>query len=187
MSFSRIIYILLFFIACWSGYYLLDKERKADIQVAPNFELPMFSGDKLSNTSYDQKGTRNYVITSLHLDYYSKSGNTIFEKPILKVYQDGKLLEWRVTAQKGILTNSNELTLYDNVIAKSMLPDSSFDYLGTSKLSIQLESRDFWTDTEVTLKGLQFETKGQAMKGNFAERTARLYNHVQGRYENLTP
>ncbi|QSA19731.1 LPS export ABC transporter periplasmic protein LptC, partial [Vibrio furnissii] len=32
-----------------------------------------------------------------------------------------------------------------------------------------------------------FETRGQAMKGNFGNHSAVLYNHVQGRYETLTP
>ena len=54
-------------------------------------------------------------------------------------------------------------------------------------LGIQLDNRDFWADNQVTLVGPQFETVGQAMKGNFAENNAILYKHVQGRYETLTP
>ncbi|MDC0611298.1 LPS export ABC transporter periplasmic protein LptC [Vibrio sp.] len=187
MSLSRVIYILLVFVAAWSGYYLLENERKADIQVAPNLELPTFSGDVLSNTTYDTDGVRSYVITSQHLDYYAKSGNTIFEKPILKVYQDGKIVEWKITAEKGILTKNKVLNLYDNVVANNLLSDSSFDSMKTAKLSIDLVSRDFWTETKVTLLGPLFHTIGQALKGNFADQNALLYNHVQGRYENLTP
>ncbi len=187
MSLSRIIYILLFFVAAWSGYYLLENQREADIQVSPNLELPTFSGDTLTNTSYNTQGIRNYVITSTHLDYYAKSGNTIFEKPILQIYQDGKVTEWKITAEKGILTSNKILTLYDNVIANNLLTDSSFDSMTTAKLSIDLVSRDFWTETKVNLQGLQFKTVGQSMKGNFSDQNALLYNHVQGRYENLAP
>lgn len=187
MSLSRIIYTLLVFIAAWSGYYLLENEHKADIQVAPNLELPSFSGETLTNTSYGIKGIRNYVITSTHLDYYAKSGNTIFEQPVLKVYQDGKIVEWKITAEKGILSSNKILTLYDNVVAHNLLADSSFDSMTTAKLSIDLVSRDFWTETKVHLQGPQFKTTGQSMKGNFADQNALLYNHVQGRYENLAP
>ncbi|QSA19732.1 LPS export ABC transporter periplasmic protein LptC, partial [Vibrio furnissii] len=49
MSFSRILYVILFFVASWSAYYLIDKEQSTAIQVAPNFELPMFSGKNLDN------------------------------------------------------------------------------------------------------------------------------------------
>ncbi|QMV13209.1 LPS export ABC transporter periplasmic protein LptC [Vibrio spartinae] len=187
MSLARTIYILLFFIICWSIYYLIDNERKANVQVAPNTELPMFSGEHLSNISYGADGVRSYTITSTHLDYYAKSGNTIFEHPILQVYRDGRVMEWKVTAQRGILTKNKILTLYDNVIGKNLLENSSFESLETAKLSMQLDNRNFWTDTPVLLKGPLFETQGQAMKGNFADHNALLYNHVQGRYENLAP
>ncbi len=70
---------------------------------------------------------------------------------------------------------------------KTLLPDSGFDTLTTSEMSIQLKSRDFWADKPVELRGPQFETHGQAMKGNFADHSAELYNQVQGRYETLTP
>jgi len=187
MSFSRILYAILLFIASWSAYYLLDKEQNSAIQVAPNYELPMFSGKNLDNVSYNQQGVRNYVITSQHLDYYAKSGNTTFEYPVLKVYQQGVTQEWQVTANRGILTKDHVLILYDNVLANNLLAGSAFDKLSTAKLSIQLDNRDFWADSEVKMNGPQFETRGQAMKGNFSEHSAVLYNHVQGRYEILTP
>ncbi len=44
MSLSRIVYVLLLFIASWSLYYLLGQEQDSKIQVAPNLELPMVSG-----------------------------------------------------------------------------------------------------------------------------------------------
>ncbi|AAF95667.1 TPA: LPS export ABC transporter periplasmic protein LptC [Vibrio cholerae] len=187
MSLSRIVYVLLLFIASWSLYYLLGQEQDSKIQVAPNLELPMFSGENLENISYDEQGIRNYVITSIHLDHYAKSGNTLFKAPILKVYREGTLQEWEITARRGILSKDQVLTLYDDVLAKNLLPDSGFDTLTTSEMSIQLKSRDFWADKPVELRGPQFETHGQAMKGNFADHSAELYNQVQGRYETLTP
>ncbi|ENF8749616.1 LPS export ABC transporter periplasmic protein LptC [Vibrio fluvialis] len=187
MSFSRILYAILFFVASWSAYYLLDKEQSTAIQVAPNLELPMFSGKNLDNITYDQQGIKSYVITSRHLDHYAKGGNTIFEYPVLKVYQQGVTQEWEITAKRGILTKEHVLTLYDDVLVKNLFEDSGFDTLTTSRMSIQLDNRDFWADNPVELLGPQFETQGQAMKGNFGDHSAVLYNHVQGRYETLTP
>ncbi len=187
MTLSRILYTILFFVASWSAYYLIDKEQTADIQVAPNMELPMFSGINLDNTSYNDEGVRSYVITSTHLDHYAQSGNTIFDAPILKIYREGTNQEWEITAKRGILSKNNVLTLYDDVIAKNLLDDSGFDKLTTTRMSIHLENRDFWADNPVDLNGPQFETHGQAMRGNFGDHSAVLYNHVQGRYETLTP
>lgn len=187
MSLSRIGYILLLFIASWSTYYLLSGGEEFDIQVEPNTELPMFTGKNLVNTSYSEQGIRSYVITSDKLNHYAKSGDTIFDNPILKVYKEGTTQEWEVTAERGVLDQDHVLTLYTDVQAKNLLPDSGFDTMSTNTLSIQLDNRDFWADNQVVLVGPQFETVGQAMKGNFAENTAVLYKHVQGRYETLTP
>ncbi|SJL83632.1 LPS export ABC transporter periplasmic protein LptC [Vibrio palustris] len=187
MSVSRVIYAVLILVSLSSLYYLLDSEDEADIQVKPNTELPMFSGNNLNNVSYNDDGVRSYVIQSKHLDYYAKSGDTIFQSPILKVYQQGTKQEWQVTAQRAVLSKKQVLTLYDDVVAKNLLTTSSFEKMTTSKLSIKLDSRDFWANNPVDLIGPQFETHGQAMKGNFADNSAVLYNHVQGRYENLTP
>jgi lipopolysaccharide export system protein LptC len=187
MTLLRPQYLLLIFILAWSTYYVVSKQDDVDIQVSPNMELPMFTGETLVNTTYNAAGIRNYEITSAHLEYFSESGNTVFEQPRLKVYENGTIIEWDISAQKGILTKNNVLTLYDNVVAKNLLPEASFEHLSSAKLSIRLDNRDFWTDTLVTLFGPQFETIGQAMEGNFSDRHARLFNKVHGRYENLAP
>ncbi|SDH31140.1 lipopolysaccharide export system protein LptC [Vibrio xiamenensis] len=187
MSLSRIGYVLLLFVVCWCGYYLIDRQDDYDVQVEPNSELPMFSGQNLINTSYNESGVRSYVITSNHLDHFAKSGDTVFAQPILKVYKEGQTQEWEVTADQGTLNKKHVLILQGHVKAKNLLPDSGFDTLTTQTLSIQLDNRDFWADNQVNLVGPQFETVGQAMKGNFADNNAVLYKHVQGRYETLTP
>ncbi len=72
MRLSRVIYTLLVFIALWSAYYLFDKEQANNAQIAPNAELPMFTGDNIVNDSYGDKGVLSYIITSKHLEYYQK-------------------------------------------------------------------------------------------------------------------
>ncbi|WP_194439453.1 LPS export ABC transporter periplasmic protein LptC [Vibrio fluminensis] len=187
MSLTRVGYLVLLIIIAASGYYLMRDQAKYDIQVEPDVELPVFTGQGLTNTSYSEQGLRSYVITSTRLDNYASNGETTFEQPVLKVYQQGSIQEWEITAEEGVLTKDQVLVLKTNVLGKNLLPDSGFDTLSTDTLSIQLDNRDFWADNQVTLVGPQFETVGQAMKGNFAENTATLYKHVQGRYETLTP
>ena len=187
MSLTRIIYLILLFIASWSAYYLYDKEQSTAIQVAPNLELPVFSGRNLDNISYDQAGIRSYQIESSHLEHYSKSGDTIFENPVLSVFRDGHTIEWQMIARRAVLDEDQTLTLYDNVIVKNLLPEASFDNMTMDKLVVELTSRDFHSESTVRLIGPLFETEGQAMKGNFDSNTATLFETVQGRYETLTP
>jgi len=187
MSFTRLIYLLLIFVVAWCGYYLLTPKSNEVIQVASNKELPMFSGTGLENITYGEDGVRSYIIRSTNLEHYSKSGDTIFKSPILMVYREGSVIEWKVTATRAVLDEDRVLTLYDNVLMKNLLPDASFDTMATDKLVINLTNRDFKADQQVMLVGPQFETTGGAMQGNLKAHTATLTDEVQGRYEIVTP
>ncbi len=111
----------------------------------------------------------------------------MFEQPILRIFANGTTQEWEISAAKAILDKHEVLTLYDDVVARNLLPDSGFDTLSTQRMSIQLDNRDFWANTDVLMLGPQFETRGQAMKGNFADNLAELYNKVNSKYETLAP
>ncbi|MDP5255503.1 MULTISPECIES: LPS export ABC transporter periplasmic protein LptC [unclassified Vibrio] len=187
MTLSRPVIIFLVFIASWSAYYLMDRHQDQALQVDPDTELPMFSGESLNNISYNQEGERSYAISSSHLDHYAESGDTIFDAPSLSVYRDGKTIEWTVTAKRAVLDEEHVLTLYDNVQLKNLLPGASFDTLKTQSIEIDLTSKDFHADHEVTLYGPQFNTTSGAMKGNFKDNQATLYNKVQGHYETINP
>ncbi|AXY00220.1 LPS export ABC transporter periplasmic protein LptC [Vibrio alfacsensis] len=187
MSLTRLIYVLLIFVIAWCGYYLLTPKNNDGLQVAPNLELPMFSGTGLENITYGENGVRSYIIRSTTLDHYAKSGETIFNDPTLMVYRDGSVIEWKVSAVKAVLDEDQILTLYDNVLMQNLLPDASFDTMATDKMVINLTNRDFKADQQVMLVGPQFETTGGAMKGNLNVHTATLTSEVQGRYETVTP
>ncbi|MGF1775230.1 LPS export ABC transporter periplasmic protein LptC [Vibrio nomapromontoriensis] len=187
MSLSRTLYTLLFIISLGCAYYLYTKEDTGVIQVAPNIELPAFSGKDLLNTSYSDNGVRSYSISSVYLEHFSKKGDTVFDRPVLKIYAQGTTQEWEISAATAILDKQDVLTLYDDVIARNLLDDSGFDTLSTDQMSIQLDNRDFWADTNVLMLGPQFETRGDAMKGNFADNLAELYKKVNSKYETLTP
>ncbi len=187
MSISRVLYTMVFIVAAYSAYYLFGARNVEVVQVIPDIEVPALSGRNVDNTNYNDSGTRSYRITSNYLDHYAVSGDTRFEYPVLYIYKDGEIQEWEITADRGILDKDHVLTLYDNVLAKNLLPDAGFDTMATDRLSIHLDNRDFWADNPVLLVGPAFENKGQAMKGNFGKNIATLFNHVQGRYETLTP
>ncbi len=187
MSFTRLIYLLLILVIAWCAYYLVTPKDADTIQVAPNTELPMFSGIGLENITYGEDGVRSYIIRSSNLDHYAKSGSTIFNSPTLMIYHEGRVVEWKVTATRAVLDKDHILTLYDNVLMQNLLPEASFDTMATDKLVIDLTNRDFKADQQVMLVGTQFETTGGAMQGNLKQHTATLTDKVQGRYETVKP
>ncbi len=187
MSFTRLLNLLLIFIVAWCAYYLITPRGNDAIQVEPDTELPMFSGSGLENVTYGEDGVRSYVIRSTSLEYYAKSGETIFNTPTLMVYHEGKAVEWKISATKAVLDEEQVLTLYDKVLMQNLLPGASFDTMATDRLVINLTNRDFKADQQVMLVGPQFETTGGAMQGNLKQHTATLTDEVQGRYETVTP
>lgn len=187
MSLSKLIYILLFFTACWSAYYIYESTTVENNQIAPSPESPVFTGKNLHNTSYDTEGLRNYQIYSTSLEHYAQTGETIFHDPQLIVYRDGDIDEWIVTSDTGVLNKDNKLKLKGHVVAKNTLEGSSFDRLTTEFMLLDLETKDFSSDKKVTMTGPQFINDGNAVKGNFSTNVATLYNQVQGKYETPTP
>lgn len=187
MRVSKLIYLLLFFIASWCAYYLYEKSAD-DFEISiPSLEAPMFTGQHLYNTSYDENGLRNYKMYSESLEHFAQDGHTVFHAPKLIIYREGKIEEWIVTADTAVLSKDHVLTLQNNVLARNVLEGASFDRLITEKMLINLDSKDFSTDTQVTMLGPQFTNIGNAMKGNFEDNLATLFNQVQGTYENITP
>lgn len=187
MSLSRILYSLLAIVIAASAYYLYSKDDKSVIQIEPDIELPAFSGTNLHNISYSDTGIRSYSITSAHLEHFSKRGETVFQQPIVRIFANGEVQEWEISSDIAVLNKEEVLTLHDNVVARNLLPESGFDTLSTQEMSIKLENRDFWADNKVIMLGPQFETQGDAMKGNFANHLAELYNKVNSKYETLAP
>lgn len=185
MAFPRLFYVLLLFIASWCGYYLIEKDNTNDLSITKNLQLPQFTGDDMTSTTFNDKGFRTYVITSNHLEYFSTTGDTFFFQSVLKIFRDGKTLEWEISADDATLSKKQLLTLTGNVVAKNLLPNSGLEAITTDQMTIDLVNRNFWSDAPVTLVGPQFKTVGQAIKGNFSANTAKLYNNVQGKYEKV--
>ncbi|CAH0527194.1 LPS export ABC transporter periplasmic protein LptC [Vibrio hippocampi] len=187
MSLSRILYGVLVLISIGCGYYLWTNEDDSVITVNPGIEMPAFNARNLQNVAYTNNGMRSYSISSSHLSHFAKKEETIFDYPVLRIFADGSTQEWEISANRAVLDKDEVLTLYGNVIARNLLPESGFDTLSTEQMGIQLDNRDFWADTDTLLLGPQFETQGAAMKGNFANHLAELYKKVNSKYEILSP
>ncbi len=180
---GRFFQFILLLIIGFCGYYLIITQSDDLVQLSPNIELPQFSARNIINTSYDLKGIRNYRIESEQLDHYAKSGDTVFQNITLFVFKKSSQAEWHIVSDKGILDKDQRLILTGNVLAKNLLPESSFDTMLTDELIIQLESKDFHSDVQVTLTGPLFTNIGQAMTGNLNTNQAKLFNQVKGIYE----
>jgi lipopolysaccharide export system protein LptC len=179
----RWVQLVLVIVIAISGYYLLTDRESVTKQVSPNAELPAFSGYSVTDTNYSLDGVRNYRITASYLDHYSESGDTVFESIVLQIFREGDIEEWHIVSDHAVLDEDHHLTLNGNVKANNLLPDAAFEQLTTETLVIELNSKDFHSDTQVTLEGPSFFNVGQSAKGNFGTNLATLINNVKGVYE----
>lgn len=99
------------FIASWSAYYLYEQSADEVDQVAPSLEAPLFTGQRLTNTSYDIEGLRNYKMYAVSLEHFAQDGHTVFHQPKLIVYREGNTEEWVVTSDTAVLSKDHILTL----------------------------------------------------------------------------
>ncbi|EPE37242.1 lipopolysaccharide export system protein lptC [Candidatus Photodesmus katoptron] len=184
MNLSHIVYIILILSASYSIYYLFEKkEEKINRYITSNKQIPMFRSKNMENIFYTEEGIRSHIITSKHLKYFPKSGETEFEFPVLKIYKNGQIQEWEISSDKALLYENRILTLYDNVLAKNLLVQSVFDVMSTKELNIELNNKNFWSHDHVVFIGQKFKIEGQEMKGNFIKNTAILSKKVKGQYE----
>lgn len=184
MILQRLGIVALIAICSLAGYYLLDKHVWVnDVQVEPDAEKPLFTGEALLTTQYNAQGTRTYTIESEHLEHYQKIDETHFNEPVLWTYTNGKDEEWRISSNYAVLENKELLVMTGNVRIFNLLPDATIKHVVTETLTLDLKSRDFWSKTPTTITGVGFQTEGQRVNGNFGSHQMELMEEVKGRYE----
>ncbi len=185
MTLKRLLYALLLLLCAWTGYYLLEKQWQEDVQVEPDAEKPLFTGNAVVNTSFNESGLRSYQIDSEYLEHFSKSGDTDFVEPVLWVYRDGTETEWRISSNTARLDKNQVLQMTGNVRIFNLLPESAVKVIQTESLRLDLISKDFDTPDHVFITGASFQNEGTGMKGNMERSVATLLKNVKGRYEAL--
>ncbi|RYU69134.1 LPS export ABC transporter periplasmic protein LptC [Aliivibrio finisterrensis] len=186
MTLKHFFMAILLMVSSWSGYYLYYEYAQNNQQIAPDQQVPVFTGRDISNNNYDESGVRNYQIDAKALERFAKTGETNFTTPHLFVFKDGALKEWEIISDIGVLNKKHELNLSGNVIVKNLLPGAAFDTMTTDSITIELSTKDFSTEDVVNLVGPTFETTGVGMKGNFTSQQTTLLKNVQGIYEAFT-
>ena len=167
-----------------SGYYLLVQHRWQQVQqVTPDAEKPLFTGEDIETVQYNADGVRSYTVQAEHLEHYAKIDETHFNEPVLWTYQDGQDEEWRVSANYAVLSDEHLLTMTGNVRIFNLLPNAQIDSVTTDSVTLNLTTRDFWSDSPTTITGTRFQTTGKRVKGNFGSHQMELLDDVKGRYE----
>ncbi|CZF78361.1 MULTISPECIES: LPS export ABC transporter periplasmic protein LptC [Grimontia] len=184
MILQRLGIVALLAVCGYTGYYLLTQHYwEAEIQVAPDAEKPLFTADNINSTTYNMQGIRTYRIESVHVENYQQLDETHFNEPVLWTYSNGEEEEWRVSSEFAVLEDTKTLVMTGRVRIFNLLPDAQIKVVTTEELTLDLVTRDFWSDTETEITGVGLQTRGERVKGNFGSHQMELIDQVKSRYE----
>lgn len=148
---------------------------------------PEYIGDLMQTTVYSPTGEKQYFATAKKVEYYTSSGNTDFQSPIVYLYEvnDKELgtQSWKISADHAKLTKDDLLYLDGNVFVQSLLSDSHLQQVNTERALVNLKTQDISSDTMATIKGLNFISTGSQLTGNLQKQIATLKEQVKTHYE----
>ncbi|OOF12481.1 LPS export ABC transporter periplasmic protein LptC [Salinivibrio sp. PR5] len=181
---QRLSMLVLIVLCALTGYYLLSQHVwERAVQVEPDAEKPLFTGEQIKTVQYNADGIRSYTVDAEHLEHYANIDETHFNEPVLWTYHNGKDEEWRISANYAVLSDKHILTMTGKVRIFNLLPNAQIHSVATETVTLDLTTRDFWSDRPTTITGVGFQTEGQRVKGNFGNHQMELLNDVKGRYE----
>lgn len=156
---------------------------QTDIQVSPDAEKPLFTASDVKSTKYNREGIRSYRLESVHLEHYQQLDETHFNEPVLWTYRNGVEQNWRIRSDFAVLENNRILKMTGHVKIFNLLPEAQIKIINTDKLTLDLVTQDFWSDTPTDITGVGFRTQGERAKGNFGSHQMELIEQVNSKYE----
>ena len=184
MTLKNVASFFLLIFSAFCGYYIfINIDWNKEQQVELSAERPLFTSRGIETTSYDQAGLRNYQLYSKYLEHFTSNDETHFDAPLLHTFKEGSIKEWRISSDEALLVSKHILVMTGNVEIHNLLPNAQLKTITTDRITLDLNSRDFWTDTEIHITGANFTTQGKSAKGNFDTQYMELMEQVKTVYE----
>ncbi|AWX14449.1 LPS export ABC transporter periplasmic protein LptC [Mergibacter septicus] len=165
-------------------FYTLNQPQP--LQLASDLNAPEYIGKNMRTTVYSPNGSIQYVASATTVKYYAKTEQTIFEKPLVYIYEmnNGQILKsWVLKADKAILNKKNDLLLNGNVRIQNLTPNAKLEKIETEQAEVNLTTQEITSDTIASIIGQNFVTSGKKLIGNLRTKTAILKKQVKTSYE----
>ena len=176
---KRITALLLVIVAAlvgWMQYQAKDDANGLDNLIKKE-GMPDYTGNRMSTSVFDLEGKPEYYAEAEEIKRYEESEKTEFTNPLVNLFDKlTALKQWKLNAERI-------LTLSGNVTLQALEPTSKLQRIETDHLSVNLTTRDVFTDSEVKSQGLGFTTTGVGLKGNLKQQVATLLKDVKSYIE----
>ncbi|WGE88479.1 LPS export ABC transporter periplasmic protein LptC [Actinobacillus equuli subsp. haemolyticus] len=178
----RLNIILLVIAAALGGWYMSQQtpETNGLDQLIKKEGNPDYTGNKMTTSVYDLKGNPQYFAQADEIKRYESSERTEFLNPFVDLFDaQTALKQWKVSAKHAEITKEKMLNLSGDVKIEALDPTSRLQRVETDKLTVDLNTQDIFTESEVKSVGLGFTTAGVGLKGNLKQQVATLTKNVK--------
>ena len=183
---KRITALLLVIVAAlvgWMQYQAKDDANGLDNLIKKE-GMPDYTGKRMSTSVFDLEGKPEYYAEAEEIKRYEESEKTEFTNPLVNLFDKlTALKQWKLSADHAEINAERILTLSGNVTLQALEPTSKLQRIETDHLSVNLTTRDVFTDSEVKSQGLGFTTTGVGLKGNLKQQVATLLKDVKSYIE----
>lgn len=183
---KRITALLLVIVATllgWMQYQAKDETNGLDNLIKKE-GMPDYTGNRMSTSVFDLEGKPEYYAEAEEIKHYEESEKTEFTNPLVNLFDKlTALKQWKLSADHAEINAERILTLSGNVTLQALEPTSKLQRIETDHLSVNLTTRDVFTDSEVKSQGLGFTTTGVGLKGNLKQQVATLLKDVKSYIE----
>ena len=183
---KRITALLLVIVATllgWMQYQAKDETNGLDNLIKKE-GMPDYTGNRMSTSVFDLEGKPEYYAEAEEIKRYEEIEKTEFTNPLVNLFDKlTALKQWKLSADHAEINAERILTLSGNVTLQALEPTSKLQRIETDHLSVNLTTRDVFTDSEVKSQGLGFTTTGVGLKGNLKQQVATLLKDVKSYIE----
>lgn len=158
-----------------------NEETPAETLAEVTNKEPDYSIQGINSTLFDKRGNIAYQVLADSLSHYNDEQTTLFDSPRYTFYV-AKSQPWVVTATEGALIERSLLILTDRVEITTTDEDGFVRKIETSKLHLDIESREVSSDASVTISGPSFFVESNGLKANLKTQEFELKNHVKTHY-----
>lgn len=146
----------------------------------------------INTVLYDTQGSINYTLNAISQIHYN-DGTTVFEKPFIRLFQDGKT-GWNIVADSGRISTVDgsadqsvqAIDLSGNVEVYSLDEFGNKMVIATDYLSIDPQLETLYTDHPVTLVTENLQQSSIGMFANLKIDEIVFHEDVRGRYAQPT-
>lgn len=190
----RYFLLLLFFASAYIFYSITTNDNSQPI--AEKIESkPSFISSKSHMRNFNSMGQLYSSIFSDHAEYYKSIDQTSFVNPHIYYIPQNDLTNniqshsgevWDIEAKQGTLNGHDNISLREDVIAKSNSQESMVSKIETQYLELDLTRNELRTPYKITFYGTNFTNTGKGLFGNLVTNKFELKEECHAIYKGFS-